>query len=187
MLQMLTQRPCLPNRQDPRHPLQRNRREVRLEHQLTLSPPEVPHSDVRQERIEGFKSALKEYGIDQHVVWDAPDDKSSGVNELHQLLNQNPDTTALICNGDMIALGACFALQKTGKAPGQDLSIIGFDDVQDAALATPALSTISTHPYELGTLLAKTILDRIADPLQPVKTSQIKTQLILRETTAPAT
>ena len=73
------------------------------------------------------------------------------------------------------------------NSPGKDLSIIGFDDVQDAALATPALSTISTHPYELGTLLAKTILDRIADPLQPVKTSLIETQLILRETTAPAT
>ena len=145
------------------------------------------HSDVRQERIEGFKSAMKECGIDQYLVWDAPDDKSSGVNELHQLFKQHPDTTALICNGDMIALGACFALQKTGKAPGKDLSIIGFDDVQDAALATPALSTISTHPYELGTLLAKTILDRIADPLQPVKTSLIETQLILRETTAPAT
>lgn len=143
-----------------------------------------PHSDVRQERIEGFKSAMKECGSDQHVVWDAPDDKSSGVNELHQLLKQHPHTTAVICNGDMIALGACFALQKTGKAPGKDLSIIGFDDVQDAALATPALSTISTHPYELGTLLAKTILDRIADPLQPVKTSQIETQLILRDTTA---
>ena len=50
------------------------------------------------------------------------------------------------------------------RAAQKDLSIIGFDDVQDAALATPALSTISTHPYELGTLLAKTILDRIADP-----------------------
>ena len=145
------------------------------------------HSDVRQERIKGFKLALSENNLDQCIIWDAPDDKLSGVYELDRLLEQYPNTTALICNGDMVALGACFALQKTGKAPGRDLSIIGFDDIQDAALATPALSTISTRPYELGALLAKTILDRISDPSQPVKTSQIETQLILRDTTAAPT
>ena len=54
--------------------------------------------------------------------------------------------------------------------------------MQDAALATPALTTISTQPYELGALLAKTILDRITEPLQQIKSSKVSTQLILRET-----
>jgi DNA-binding LacI/PurR family transcriptional regulator len=160
---------------------------IRLGHQKIVFFGGEPHSDVRQERIKGFKLALSENNLDQCIIWDAPDDKLSGVYELDRLLEQYPDTTALICNGDMVALGACFALQKTGKAPGRDLSIIGFDDIQDAALATPALSTISTRPYELGALLAKTILDRINDPSQPVKTSQIETQLILRDTTAAPT
>jgi len=142
------------------------------------------HSDVRQERIAGFKLAMQQINCERCIVWDAPDDKLSGVDELQNLLQQHPNTTALICNGDMIALGACFALQKAGKIPGKDLSIIGFDDIQDAALATPALSTIATNPYELGILLAKTILDRISDPLQPVKTSHISTDLVLRNTTA---
>ena len=142
-----------------------------------------PHSDVRQERILGYQTALEEAQINKSIVWDAPDNKLSGVTALNELLAKYPETTALVCNGDMIALGACFALQKIGKTPGKEISIIGFDDVQDAALATPALTTISTKPYKLGTLLAKTILDRIIDPFQQSKSSKVSTKLILRDTT----
>jgi LacI family transcriptional regulator len=142
-----------------------------------------PHSDVRQERILGYQTALEEAQINKSIVWDAPDNKLSGVNALNELLAKYPEITALVCNGDMIALGACFALQKIGKTPGKEISIIGFDDVQDAALATPALTTISTKPYKLGTLLAKTILDRILDPFQQSKSSKVSTKLILRDTT----
>jgi LacI family transcriptional regulator len=142
-----------------------------------------PHSDVRQERILGYQTALKEAQINKSIVWDAPDNKLSGVTALNELLVKYPETTALVCNGDMIALGACFALQKIGKTPGKEISIIGFDDVQDAALATPALTTISTKPYKLGTLLAKTILDRIIDPFQQSKASKVSTKLIVRHTT----
>ena len=102
---------------------------------------------------------------------------------MNELLAKYPEITALVCNGDMIALRACFALQKIGKTPGKEISIIGFDDVQDAALATPALTTISTKPYKLGTLLAKTILDRILDPFQQSKSSKVSTKLIFRDTT----
>lgn len=157
---------------------------ITLGHQNIVFFGGEPHSDVRQERIEGFKKAMNEHQLHDLLIWDAHDDKRSGADALRELLAQYPRTTALICNGDMIALGACFALQQAGKSPGKDLSIIGFDDIQDAALSTPALSTISTQPYALGTLLAKTILDRIKHPSQPTKTSQIQTQLILRDTTS---
>ncbi|MDE3121142.1 MAG: substrate-binding domain-containing protein, partial [Paracoccaceae bacterium] len=98
---------------------------------------------------------------------------------------QHPEITAILCNGDMVALGASLGLQRKGEVPGRDLSIIGFDDVEDASLATPPLTTISVRPYDLGRKLARTLLDRIRDPDLPRSNVLIAAHLIQRETTAP--
>tara|TARA_B100000900_G_scaffold208488_1_gene176750 strand:+ start:286 stop:573 length:288 start_codon:yes stop_codon:yes gene_type:complete len=65
---------------------------------------------------------------------------------------------AALCNGDMVALGACLALQSKNLQPGKDISVIGFDNVMDANLVTPTLTTMTVHPYNLGQVLAETIL-----------------------------
>ena len=91
--------------------------------------------------------------------------------------------TGLVCNGDMVALGACHALLKANLVVGQDMSIVGFDDVQDAALSTPGLTTMSSKPYNLGELLGKSILLRINQIHRPFQTSLIEAKLVVRQTT----
>jgi len=110
---------------------------------------------VRKERISGYKQAMLERELGEGVVWSSADNK----------------------------LGACIALSRLGLAPGQDVSVVGFDDIKDAAVGTPPLSTMAVCPEELGRSLARTLLDRIQNPDMPVKVTEILAELIVREST----
>ncbi|MGI9365194.1 MAG: LacI family DNA-binding transcriptional regulator [Rhizobiaceae bacterium] len=141
---------------------------------------------VRVERIEGFQKAIAKLGFPAPVIWNCPDDKLAGLEEISRLQATYPDVTGIVCNGDMVAIGACSGLIRMGLQPGKDMSIVGFDDVQDAAIATPPLTTLSVSPYQLGRKLARVVLDRIRDPAMPTTISLMPAELVVRETTGPA-
>lgn len=139
---------------------------------------------VRRNRIDGYKKAMSEASLSKLVIWDSRDNKQAGLLAMQSLRQQHPEVTGIVCNGDMVALGACLALQRDGLTPGEAVSIVGFDDVQDAAVATPPLTTMAVSPYELGKRLGRVLLERIEEPLAPLTTSEISAELIVRETTA---
>ena len=128
------------------------------------------NSDVRKARVQGYELSLKKNGISWRVIWSSEDTKRSGVERFHDLLSEHPKVTALVCNGDMVALGACLALQSKGLQPGKDISVVGFDNVMDAKIVTPSLTTMAVNPYSLGQILAETILKRINDTERPQST-----------------
>lgn len=140
-------------------------------------------TQVRQERIDGYAQVISELGSEQPLVWKSPDNKLAGMNSMFDLLKAHPDISAVVCNGDMVALGASLAVIRVGLKPGVDISIIGFDDIQDAAVATPPLTTMAVSPYDLGRRLAQTLLDRISNPDMPLTISEIAATLIVREST----
>ena len=144
------------------------------------------NSDVRKDRAEGYELSLKKHGLDWNVIWTSEDTKQSGVERLHDLISEHPDVTALVCNGDMVALGACLALQSKNLQPGKDISVIGFDNVMDAKLVTPSLTTMEVKPYNLGLILAETILRRINEKDHPQITYFNNPELIVRNSTGPA-
>ncbi len=139
--------------------------------------------DARTERIRGYKEVMAEKGLAEPLVWPCRDTKADGLAAALKLVEEHPEVTAIVCNGDMVAVGACLALHKLGLQPGKHLSIIGFDDVQDAALSTPPLTTVAVNPYELGRKLARVLLDRIREPDMPVVTVLVPTKLVVREST----
>lgn len=138
---------------------------------------------VRMERIAGYRAVLVERDLGAPVIWASDDNKLSGLDAALALRQAHPEVTALVCNGDMVALGACLALQRLGLMPGKDMSIIGFDDISDAAVATPPLSTLAVSPRQLGRKLARVLLDRIKEPDMPVVTVTVPAQLMVRGTT----
>ena len=137
---------------------------------------------VRKERIKGYQRALSASGKGAGIIWDSADNKLAGLEAMLDLHRKHPEITAVVCNGDMVALGACLALQRAGLSPGKDLSVIGFDNIQDAAVATPPLTTMAVSPHKLGRKLAQVLLDRIRDPETPVTVSEISAELLVRET-----
>lgn len=140
---------------------------------------------VRVERIDGCRRTLKALGLPKAVIWDCRDEKSAGLTEIARLHAAHPEVTAVICNGDMVAIGACSGLTRMGLVPGRDMSVIGFDDVEDASIATPPLTTMAVSPYQLGRKLAQVVLDRINNPDMPCVVSLVSAELIIRSTTGP--
>ncbi len=138
---------------------------------------------VRRDRIAGYTRVMSDLELAEPVIWNSPDNKLAGMNAMLDLIQANPRTTAVVCNGDTVALGACLALIRSGLQPGRDISVVGFDDIQDAAVATPPLTTMAVSPYQLGRQLAQVLLDRIRHPEMPVTVSEIAAQLVVRDTT----
>jgi len=141
---------------------------------------------VRRERIAGYRAALAERRLAPPVVWPCHDRKIAALDAAMALREQHPEVTAMVCNGDQVAIGACMALARMGLCAGQDVSVIGFDDIADAAIATPPLTTMSVSPARLGRKLARVLLDRIRDPDMPIASVNVRPQLVVRASTGPA-
>ncbi len=140
-------------------------------------------SFVRTERIAGYARVMQDRSLGDPIVWDTDDDKLAGMEAMVALRRAHPEVTALVCNGDMVAIGASLALQSMGFQPGKDISIVGFDDVQDAAVAIPPLTSMAVSPYHLGRKLAQVMLDRLQAPDMPPTVTQVAATLVVRETT----
>lgn len=143
----------------------------------------VGASETRIRRVEGYEKALRANGLDYSLVWDAKDDKVSGLEAMLSLREKHPEVTAIVCNGDVVALGASHALRRLGEVPGKSFSIVGFDDIQDASTATPPLTTIAIEPYNFGIKLAQVLINRLKNPKSPTATTLLPFELKIRATT----
>ncbi len=138
---------------------------------------------VRTERIAGYKTVLDQRQLPGPIIWDTADDKIAGLKAMMDLHKEHPEVTAIVSNGDMVAIGACAAITKMGMTPGREVSVIGFDDIQDAAIATPPLTTMAVSPFHLGRLLARVALERIREPKAPTSVTLAPADLVVRDTT----
>jgi LacI family transcriptional regulator len=91
----------------------------------------------------------------------------------------------MVCFNDMAAIGAIRALHDAQLSVPQDISIIGFDDVPQAAFQTPSLTTIRQPLHEMGKLAAQLLLERLRSPDVIAQEVAVKPRLIVRETTCP--
>jgi len=103
------------------------------------------------------------------------------------LLASNTPFTALFAFNDVSAIGAIRALREAGLRVPQDVSVVGFDDVQSAAYQNPGLTTVRQPLSRMGMLAAETLIRQIAEPGEPPATKQlvVDPELIVRESTCP--
>jgi len=104
------------------------------------------------------------------------------------ILGRSEPFTALFAFNDISAIGAIQALRESGKRVPQDVSVIGFDDIQSAAYQNPALTTVRQPLRQMGVIAAETLLSRInaARPAEFPREIVVKPELIVRATTARA-
>jgi LacI family transcriptional regulator len=132
----------------------------------------------RGQRLQGFCNALQAHGlplIESHIIF-AKANIENGYKETIHLLAQHPEITAIFAYNDMFAIGALQACRQLGRRVPQDCAIIGFDDIETAALVTPALTTIHVDKYELGQQAMTRLLAMLDDPetLFPPLTLEVK-------------
>jgi DNA-binding LacI/PurR family transcriptional regulator len=108
-----------------------------------------------------------------------------GYFAAQRLLASDAPFTALFAFNDVSAIGAIRALREAGLRVPQDVSVVGFDDVQSAAFQNPGLTTVRQPLRTMGMLAAETVVRKIADPAGhlPAKQLVIDPELVVREST----
>jgi LacI family transcriptional regulator len=104
-----------------------------------------------------------------------------------QLLERKVPFTALFAYNDLSALGAIRAFQEAGLRVPQDISVVGFDDIQGAAYNIPSLTTVQQPLTRMGTLAAQTLLGRIESKKDEPKEIAVEPKLVVRESTSAIT
>src|SRR6202521_2763671 len=100
-----------------------------------------------------------------------------------QLLERKVPFTALFAYNDISALGAMRAFQEAGLRVPQDISVIGFDDIQGAAYSIPSLTTVRQPLAEMGRIAAKALLERIEGKKDGPGEIAIEPSLVVRQST----
>jgi LacI family transcriptional regulator len=110
-----------------------------------------------KERVRGCLDALEEAGlaVDHKEVVSGTWSAASGQRGLNELLKRHPDVEAVFVGNDQMALGAFQAARERGLRVPDDLAIVGFDDVPEAAYFQPPLTTISQPLFDAGCTAVK--------------------------------
>jgi LacI family transcriptional regulator len=141
-------------------------------------------SSARAERLKGFRAALSHHDLpfDPALTPCCRPTRAAGLATMQALLRGESPPSAVLCFNDVVAFGALLALQRHGLQPGKDLALIGFDDVEEAALWYPPLTSVAVSPRRLGREAAQVLLDRIEHPDRPAVEVLLPTTLMVRAT-----
>jgi LacI family transcriptional regulator len=99
-----------------------------------------------------------------------------------RLLTDHPDVDGIVCFSDVVAFGVLDALADLGLRVGSDVRVIGFDDVHDAGLNRPSLSSVAVPARETGRRAAQLVLERAAGSTEPTVREEFPTKFEPRET-----
>lgn len=141
----------------------------------TSATPEI------EQRFEGYATALEEAGlpVDPALVSDSHFDLESAESAIDELIASGTKFDAIVAASDIIAFGAIRSLNRKGVRVPEDVSVIGYDNVEFGRYIQPALSTISQNVDKAGRLLVSKLLNagRTATPLP----ERLPTDLIIRD------
>jgi LacI family transcriptional regulator len=161
---------------------------------------ELGHRDIALMRGQTFSSdsedrwraitrACRDMGIavrpNLTIHLDKDDPSPQLAHELtRELLSRGEPFSALFAYNDISAIGAIRAIGEVGLRVPQNISVIGFDDIRDAAYHVPALTTIRQPLRRMGELAAEILVDRIENRKEYVEEIAVRPELVVRETTA---
>ncbi len=123
------------------------------------------HPSIRN-RFDGYISALEQHHLPVsdllHITDEDNTTRENGYQAAKKLLKKNKTITAIFACNDAMALGVMQYLQEEGISVPEQMSIIGFDDVEAAQVSTPTLSTVAVPKYELGLEVVR-LMDKTLD------------------------
>lgn len=110
-------------------------------------------------RLDGARSALKD-GLSAWFI-ETSLDVAGGKAAAHQALASPKNVTAILCFSDVLALGTYFALQEVGLSVPQDMSLMGFDNLDWTSEMTPPLTTMNLPARQMGQAAALQLMDKL--------------------------
>ena len=136
-------------------------------------------------RLEGHKQALSEAGINYNpnLTVEGNFQAKSGEAGIDALEAAGLHYTAVACANDEMASGAINALRNHGKRVPEDVSVIGYDNIDFASYLTPKLTTVDYPVQEIGAMAASWILDQVYGSHKMTMQHILTPELIVRGTT----
>jgi LacI family transcriptional regulator len=132
------------------------------------------------ERRQGYLAALEQHGITESYIEDSELSRPDAFQASLRLIERSPEITAIFACNDNVAMGVMNALHQAGLAIPQDMSLVGFDDIDYAQEVVPPLTTVHVDKVLIGVMAVRHLRDRAEDPHRPALKTLISTQLIQR-------
>ncbi len=139
-----------------------------------------------RERYRGYVVAMERAGMEVKPHWriPGPRTKAAGFEVSGQFLAMPDKPTAAVCWNDLVAIGLMSGMARAGLTAGVDISVTGYDDLEEAAIALPPLTTVWNGQREVGRRAARIMVERLSgvavEPLQDL----IHPELHVRQSTA---
>lgn len=137
-----------------------------------------------KERLQGYKKCLKEFGIPikKELIKSGKFTKRGGYDAALSLLNMKPPPTALFSCSNMMTVGVLTALKEKGITVPDDISLVGFDDLELAPFLDPPLTVVTQPGYNMGTIATDLLIHRIRQKERVIPQEVIlKPTLIVRK------
>ncbi len=117
-------------------------------------------------RLHGFCRAITDSGleIDPRYIINGDFSLESGKQVARALVARGDVPSALVVINDLMAIGVILALQEAGYSVPDDVAVIGFDDIPEATIVRPSLTTIAQNPRDIGEKLARALFERLENP-----------------------
>jgi LacI family transcriptional regulator len=162
---------------------------IRLGHRRFAEIRGPWHWHDAQARHESLKATLAGAGLAVGPSTDGDWSPQNGYDAACALVRRRgsgaADFTALVVANDQMAIGAIRALQEHGLRVPDDVSVVGFDDIPEAAFTNPPLTTVRQEFDQMGQQGVEYLIEIIADPGMPRGQRVIPPHLVLRESSAP--
>ena len=144
---------------------------------------QVKDNGVMKKRLLGYKQALEQFGVEynEKYIFEGQIDYDSGIKLADKLVNSKLSITAIVCAADILAIGVMSELYKLGVKVPDDISIVGFDDLETSKYLTPALTTIHQQISLKGQKAVELLLEHIEKTNLPKQEEVLSLELIERD------
>jgi LacI family transcriptional regulator len=136
----------------------------------------------------GYRKALKaarvkvDKSLEISSGWDVEDSRARAL----EMLRRPDRPTAVFAANNVLAEGVWRAIAELGLSVPDDISLVAFDDAPWMSMVTPGVTAVAQDSVELGAAAVRRLLERMADPAAPARTTVLDVRLRTRGSTGPA-
>ncbi|MEM6637184.1 MAG: LacI family DNA-binding transcriptional regulator [Pseudomonadota bacterium] len=139
----------------------------------------VEGREITHDRMSGYLAEMSD--LDLPVTFQSGRaTRRMGREMAGRLLDLHPEINAAICFNDLVALGMLAGLAERGRRPGEDFFLVGFDDIEEARLAHPPLTTIRCDLARFGRMSAEMLLRQIEEGRPMTAAGTLAVELVVR-------